>query len=507
MRAFIYNLPIRHKVNLTLIGISCCVLGMALFAFLTIHGYQMKERYRSEFETLSHLTAENVQAALLFNDSEYATQMLANLDLSSAVRYAALYDDEDRLFASYVRDGSSESLRLQLHQQKPLLPSSGNRLHQTEVSSPAGNQIGVLFLEYDLGAYWDGLRVSFAWVIGILIISVALSLLIARIFHLFFSFPLVRLTQAAETLSRQSHPGTLDGSERGDEIGKLIHAFNRMVHQITRRNDELVEAARLLEVRVEERTQELRVAAQKAKAADKAKGEFLSIVSHELRTPLNPILGFTNLLACSGLEPADRECVDSIRSEAERMLELVDRILDFCKAELSSKPRNHPPSALMPKLRSACSTYRLEAAQVDLTLENGMEDKQFEAIPPVFIHYGDGEALDKIIRNLLSNAVKFGRVGSVVLRVGQRPLDGASCLLRIEVEDQGPGIPAEHIDKLFNPFSQLDTSSTRSSGGLGLGLAVCGKLAASLGGRIGVESREGYGALFWVEAPLPLRAG
>ena len=242
----------------------------------------------------------------------------------------------------------------------------------------------------------------------------------------------------------------------------------------------------------ERRNQQIALAAAKvaAEAATAAKSEFLANMSHELRTPLTSIIGFSQLLKSQPeLSAQSSRFVDSLAQASEALLGIVNDVLDFSKLEAGQIEIRREPGS---PGRIATEVVQLFAPQADA---KGVGlDLKIAALPDkVFI---DAARLRQILLNLVGNAVKFTEKGSVGLRAGFT--DGH---LLFEVQDTGPGIPDDQLDKLFKRFSQVDGTSRRTHGGTGLGLAICKGLVDAMGGSIGVRSWPGRGSTFSVRIP------
>jgi len=251
---------------------------------------------------------------------------------------------------------------------------------------------------------------------------------------------------------------------------------------------------------------ELRAAKERAEAADRAKSEFLAVMSHEIRTPLNAILGFASLLQQSPLSAEQHTWLETVAGSGKTLLALINDILDFSKIEAGRLTLSPQPVTLASVLDAVLSMFGPRAAAKRLAL-------RLHAAPdlPAAIST-DEQRLRQILINLIGNAVKFTEHGSVDLEVSVvAPATAASAgavVLRFAVRDTGPGIPADQRDRLFKPFSQLDSSSTRSHGGTGLGLVICERLVRMLGGEIGYESTPGAGAcFFFTMRALPVAPG
>jgi len=242
--------------------------------------------------------------------------------------------------------------------------------------------------------------------------------------------------------------------------------------------------------------QQLRQAKQDAESAVMAKGEFLATMSHEIRTPLNGIIPMLDLLMSNRLAVDQAEMVHTAYLSAQQMLRIVDDILDYSKLEASKLQLESTTFNLRETLESVIQLMERPAQGKGLRLSLQID-------PSVRLPVrGDSVRLRQVLTNLISNAVKFTERGSVSLNVRRIGETSAQHQLRFEVRDTGIGIPLAAQERLFQAFSQADASTTRLYGGTGLGLAISKRIVDLMGGRIGVESEAGQGALFWFEVPM-----
>lgn len=284
-----------------------------------------------------------------------------------------------------------------------------------------------------------------------------------------------------------------------DEVARVIEAFNRMQRRHAAYEAALDEARIELEHRVEERTTELKRARDEARAASRAKSAFLANMSHELRTPLNAIIGFAEVMKNQKFGPLGDERYGSyaeiVRNSGTHLLDLINDLLDLSRAEAGGLVPADSTVALDAQIRRAIdmSSGAIETGQIQVEVTVDPD------LPPV---RADARLILQLLSNLVTNALKFTGTGgkiSIAARIDDRRS------VSLSVSDTGIGIPEDQIDKVLEPFTQLDTRLHRQHRGAGLGLPLCRAIAQAHGGQLFIASKPGQGTTITLTLP-PWRA-
>jgi signal transduction histidine kinase/DNA-binding response OmpR family regulator len=280
-------------------------------------------------------------------------------------------------------------------------------------------------------------------------------------------------------------------SQIGTQLGRCVER-DRAENQLKRREEALAAA--------KEAAEAARDGAERARceaeAANLAKSTFLATMSHEIRTPMNGVLGMIEVLERQAFPEDQRRMIVTMRESAQALLRIIDNLLDFSKIEAGRLELEAIPFSLSGLVEGVLDTFRPQVLAKGLALDAEIDAGSQDTL------IGDPTRVRQILFNLLSNAIKFAEHGVVRVRAGTLALGGGRTRATLAVSDTGIGMGAEQLARLFQPFVQADSSTTRQFGGTGLGLSIIKRLAQVMGGDVAVESAPGVGSTFTVTLTL-----
>lgn len=470
------RLSIRQKLAALLMLTSSIVLVGASVAYLTWDYLRFRADMQDALRAQAELVLDNTAAALTFKDRDAAREALEMLSINPNVRLACLYTSDGALFTEVRYDEPSREQPCPA----PVSPGArftGERLELVHQLTRGRSTGGLILIVSDLAASAARLRTQGAAVAAILLAGLLLSFLLSSSLQYIVARPIASLAATAQEIASRGDYSIRAERSSADEIGVLVAAFNRMLDEIEASGRE---RADLLE-----REQE----------ANRLKDEFLATLSHELRTPLNAIVGWVHLLRGDHLPPEERaHALERIDRNAHAQARLVQDLLDVSRittGKLRLDVREMDLGAVVVNAVDACRPAA-DARQVIVTTP----------FAGTFPTMGDPDRLQQVVWNLISNAVRFTPTGGRVMV----SLARASGMDTLQVRDTGAGIESQFMPHVFEPFRQADAASTRTHGGLGIGLTIVRRLTEMHGGAVEVSSDgPGLGATFTVT--LPVRHG
>lgn len=459
-----HRTSLRRRLTRAALGIMAAAQIAAAIVLIGWSKGRLRQDLVADLQQHSRIVVASLAAPLDAGDQAAVEATLRALAASPGFQRACVYESTGRLVAAYLAAGTCGA--------EPMPDGArvaGSVLVVTPILGANRGRLGTLVLAASLEPATALLGEQLASIAIVLLLSSAAAVIFVAHLQRQLTAPLQHLAATAEAVSQDQNYDRQVPKEADDEVGAVTDAFNGMLRQIKRRDEELQGALRL-------------------------KDEFLATVSHELRTPLNAMLGWAHVLRAPGISPAVlAQGAAAIERNARWQARLIEDILDVSRI-VSGKLRLDPqPTDLAVIVRSAIDVVQPPAEAKNIRIE--------AVLPGEAPLIGDADRIRQIVWNVLSNAVKFTpRGGQVTVR-----LHNEAGEYVVAVTDSGPGISADFLPFIFQPFRQADASPTRRQGGLGLGLAIARHLTELSGGSITASSPgAGSGATFTIRLPQPI---
>lgn len=492
-------LSIRDKLVLYSSMIICLVAIANTVGTYFNERNQSLNNYQHEAMRAAQILAPDIAAYIISGQTPNLEQELEKLKVNPEIQDAIIMDHTGKMLADIATESKQARGNRQFFQpfmeqvflEKTIATYIKGR--NMVVGGPLYDKdavIGYLYIHYSLDKEYERIRVMLFINLLVLGVCLTIGLILARILSNHFTKPILELIQLTNKISSGSKEITFP-EQSNREFGVLSQAIKIMTQNLYQIHERLEESAIELDKKVKERTAELEVAIRKAKEANEEKTRFLANVSHEIRTPMNGIVGTASLLKNTKLDHEQLKYLDIMQLSAETLLNLINDILDLSKIESGKLDVENIPFSIRKVAQDVVDilTYRVNEKGLDFGCIVAQD------LPQSIM--GDPGRVRQILLNLVTNAVKFTYEGFIKITIKVEKEDPNDFVIKFMVEDSGIGIPPSKMDKLFQAFSQVDTSTTRQYGGTGLGLAISKKLAQMMGGDIGVSSESGNGSTFW----------
>ncbi|HUK36105.1 MAG TPA: ATP-binding protein [Vicinamibacterales bacterium] len=468
------DLPIAHKT--LILGFAPALVALAFVSVAaTVTTYYRAQRTTIEdLNAESALVAENVSAALAFNDPQTAADLVRGFRVKQNVEAVCVFDVREMLFAGFVRAGACPPSLVQAE-----ATFSGRLTHRQDIT--LGNrQVGSVILVGNLVRLSSWMRMQSSVLVGTLAVALLFAVILNWWLQRSIVDPIESLAATAQEVTERTDYTVRAGGTTNDEVGRLVVAFNAMLE------------------RIEQQSRTTATLLEREQEASRLKDQFLASVSHELRTPLNAILGWLQIIRKTSPGPEKlQQALERIDRNAQAQTRVVEDLIDISRIIAGKVHVRTDVVDVAAVLQAAVDVVRpaLNAKRVTVVMNR---------LPGDTLVSGDADRLQQILWNLLSNAAKFTPpAGTVTIT-----LQPQVSTVAVRVEDTGVGIDPSFLPCVFDRFRQADGTTTRQQGGLGLGLAIAKELTELHGGQLIAQSPGlGLGSVFTLILPTLLDIG
>lgn len=479
-----------HKISIRtqlVILLSLLLTAVQVGTFGLAYWFDIKERKSlaiEQTETLSRTLNHDLLKALLSQNAAAYSDISFRLSAFEPVSALALLNDNDEVVYKYQHERDKQ-FTLDINGVKAEPQFSDNFLMLRQPLASDGYTFGTVVFKIDISAYKTQLQEHVIFLLLLFPLELIAGLIVAWWISRAYTHPFTVLADAMKASDVQQNQYQYVSTQAKNEIADLYHGYNKLIRQIEITTDGMWQA-----ISHKEQSDE----------ANHAKSMFLANMSHELRTPLNAIIGYSEIIEEIADGTSQEEVVNgagNIIASGKHLLSLINSILDLSKIEAGKMDVHLEPISVNDIVCELVSTISPLIDKKHNKLNVTISDN-------VDYITSDHTKLRQVLINLISNANKFTSDGNINIRVWKARRYGADWC-HINIQDTGIGMAPETLSKLFTPFTQADSTTTRNFGGTGLGLAICKQFCQMLGGEINVESELGGGSSFTVSLPVKTR--
>jgi signal transduction histidine kinase/CheY-like chemotaxis protein len=479
---------IKRKL-IALIMLTSSIALLVAFAFMIGSDYlTFRSGMVRDLRTLAAVVGTNGSSALDFDDEEFAAKTLAALAATPNITTAAIYTEDGRVLAKYLRDKQSELPPEQPGPENYVFKNGYLMLFRPILRGE--ERIGSIYLQSTLDEM-NARLARYAGIGGAIVLGASLiAFLFSSRLQRVISNPVLSLAHTAKVVSERKDYSLRAEKRTDDEIGFLIDRFNEMLTQIEEHEKEIQEV-----------NEQLVQSEQRARAATQAKSHFLANMSHELRTPLNAIIGYSEMLQEEAQDSGQESFIPDLKKinrSGRHLLDLINDVLDLSKIE-AGKMELYLETFDIPNLLEDVSTT------VQLLVQKNSNTLEVRCPANLGAMRADMTKVRQSLFNLLSNASKFTKNGKITLEAAREISPTKADWIVFRVSDTGIGMTPEQQDRVFEAFSQADSATARDFGGTGLGLTITKTFCRMMSGDVALTSEPGKGTTFTIRLPTEVR--